>query len=985
MQDVNEEDNSAEKIENRSNDSKEIKEDQEIEDIAIISRHDTIEFKKRRVFYLSIIVASTVISAFLVNIDFIKYYYDLLFFSQDISAYIPILSHFNYIIDSFNILYLLAMFLAVYTLIKFGIWTCYERDRTELLIMHERGFSDKELIISKLREFRHFSIKGTVIGTALGAFIGIFFSYVYTVEEDTVSFIFPYAKYYFSFLPLIFLTYFPLLAIIMTILVVGATISVFYQIKSEIFGKDYIEEEVLGFDIVRTIKNNEKLILTILTIIIVISSSYFFIDTLISTNLMDFVDEVFDSLYTLDLYFNLLPLLLLLIIEIVYIFNNNKPKYRKINIAICFVIFDLFLLNEIALATLEYDPNIVIFINNIPTSDLFFWLFVMFASFALAEILANKIVGAFGFFTIFGILSTNLDVTNIFFLIILSFVAFFIFIIGASNINDKIISKSFIGMTTLTKDIFGRTQGFISPRMLSRRGIYTSMTASFLMFAILASLTSSISYTATINTYSDDAKWETGSDIRLGLAPYSKTIEIPVEDDIETLESFSSVEAATRVLIWNYYFTGFSESINTTELVLIEPLKYLEAGFYRDDWFTGGTTEELFNELFEDKNTIILDTDRARLLGKEIGDNIVIKNLSGNPRQIYEVRIIGLVDYFALGYSIEDNSIPSFGIMSIEMADPVFVALNNFALHEKNPTSCYLLKMKSTSNHDQLITEFREDTGIDYFDVYDCYSYIDIINKQGSSDELRFTPQILGSVAIGSLFLAIFGFVRINATLAPEEEQDYALLRILGVDKTHLYLITFAENFLLTITTLVTSFLTSLFISFSLNVMFLPKTALPKLFDLIGILDSTVASLLSITVVSLLIIILFVIPGLIVILNENYQETNYKEVIKSKSKFQEILYNPKTAISVTIVVFAFLLVIIDIYTEINLLEAIVSTVIAPWLNINDFSAFNINLLFYGIFFGLILSIRVRTRRILKATKDFTGRQKAGFSNQLHRG
>ena len=364
---------------------------------------------------------------------------------------------------------------------------------------------------------------------------------------------------------------------------------------------------------------------------------------------------------------------------------------------------------------------------------------------------------------------------------------------------------------------------------------------------------------------------------------------------------------------------------------------------------------------------------------------VILKNRSGNPRQIYEVKIIGLVDYFALGYSKDDNSVPSFGIMNIEVADPVFVALNTFALKEKNPTSCYLVKMESTENHDDLIEQLLSDLSLPYLDLYECLSFTDVIRHQGLSEELLFTPQILGSVAISSIILTIFGFVRINATLTPEEEQDYALLRKIGIDKTHLYLITFAENSLLIITTLITGFISSLFISFSLNVMFLPKTALPKIFDITGILDSTIASLLSLLVLFIIIMIAIIIPGMRVILSNNYQKSNYESEIQSKSKLLGITSNPKRAIFVTILLLVILVALVTTYTDSIFLNAVILTLINPWLKLNDFSAFNINLLFYGLFIGLILSIFVRTRRIIKATSDFTGRQQAGLSDQLHRG
>lgn len=172
-----------------------------------------------------------------------------------------------------------------------------------------------------------------------------------------------------------------------------------------------------------------------------------------------------------------------------------------------------------------------------------------------------------------------------------------------------------------------------------------------------------------------------GADVRAGLDP-ALVSHYGLQD--QEMGEFQWIDGRITSVL-RYYVNEKHAIVPKTDeaidLLMFDTKQYIDDGFFiRDDWFEGGTAEELFLKLNEDPNgSIILDINLAKEFKRNIGDKVVLKPYLDElaPTGIeYQLTIIGLVKYFPAGpdrqYSYDSNDYQPYGIMHIEKADAQF-------------------------------------------------------------------------------------------------------------------------------------------------------------------------------------------------------------------------------------------------------------------------------------------------------------------------
>lgn len=111
-----------------------------------------------------------------------------------------------------------------------------------------------------------------------------------------------------------------------------------------------------------------------------------------------------------------------------------------------------------------------------------------------------------------------------------------------------------------------------------------------------------------------DVKADVGADISVYLDSVDNATTV-----MNNVTNLQGVESATL----EYSFSGVS-SRNTLSITAVEPQEWLSTAYYEDEWFSGQSVTEAFQEMVTDNNTIILARGIASTLDLQINDYIAV-------------------------------------------------------------------------------------------------------------------------------------------------------------------------------------------------------------------------------------------------------------------------------------------------------------------------------------------------------------------------
>jgi ABC-type antimicrobial peptide transport system permease subunit len=253
-----------------------------------------------------------------------------------------------------------------------------------------------------------------------------------------------------------------------------------------------------------------------------------------------------------------------------------------------------------------------------------------------------------------------------------------------------------------------------------------AITFSFFTLLFTLIIWQNASYVTISQTGIEEAYFQNyGADLRVGPA-IELVAHYGLHPDTD-LRIYNSDNRISSVLRY-YINTKHSIDPNTDkqfDILMFDPLKYLEGDFYiRDDWFKGGTAEELFTELSRDNSSIILDSNFAKEIKKEIGDKIVLRphldHVLDSPTNIrYVFTLIGLVDFFpsniAREYSVDSEDYKPYGIVNIERADAEFqTPIWESRERDNNPANYWLINTFPDVNRDEILKNLEDYHMIEY-------------------------------------------------------------------------------------------------------------------------------------------------------------------------------------------------------------------------------------------------------------------------------
>lgn len=174
-----------------------------------------------------------------------------------------------------------------------------------------------------------------------------------------------------------------------------------------------------------------------------------------------------------------------------------------------------------------------------------------------------------------------------------------------------------------------------------------------LMFTIIA--WQGTSYSTVGNAGIQDAYFQNyGADITVAvdyqalLDPISLNEPWDVEESVGLLENRSAdIQAVLRYFI-NKGLAVAPTADTSMDIIMFDTVSYVENGFYfQDEWFEGGTAEEIFTSLSTNATkTIVLDKTYAERLNKGVGDSITLNPILRPGTRSWEMTVVGLVDYF---------------------------------------------------------------------------------------------------------------------------------------------------------------------------------------------------------------------------------------------------------------------------------------------------------------------------------------------------
>lgn len=320
---------------------------------------------------------------------------------------------------------------------------------------------------------------------------------------------------------------------------------------------------------------------------------------------------------------------------------------------------------------------------------------------------------------------------------------------------------------------------------------------TFLTLVVSVAIIQNTAYATIAQTAVDDSYYQNYG-AKIAVAPNPTTMHDPQggltgEEEAQLLAIDEDITASLRLYINTKHSVAPMTGTNL-DLLMFDPAQYLSGGFLlRDEWFVGGTSAELFQQLEQNNSTkhtengtapIILDVDLAARFLKNIGDTIVLKphydhlTPQGSSGIEYRFTIVGLVKHFPGGvereYSTDNPDHRPFGLLNINLASPQFQnpPLFSSPKPDKHLTSYWLLETRSGTDLEALKEKIFELDTHYVFDRRDTATIATILADSPYLTQTYEFYQVAGVFQYIYLFVGISGGALLLTTMFKEEEGE---------------------------------------------------------------------------------------------------------------------------------------------------------------------------------------------------------------------
>jgi hypothetical protein len=396
------------------------------------------------------------------------------------------------------------------------------------------------------------------------------------------------------------------------------------------------------------------------------------------------------------------------------------------------------------------------------------------------------------------------------FLIYISLIVIIFFLINYIDVRIELINA----ITKLLDKIFKK---FTRSRASLPIEIFIIITLTFSM-----SMISAFSYSTTLEENFDATNFITGSDIKMDLNNQRLYSVVPMEH-INIINSYTNVIHTTRIYLQRYYHAGIIDGVLTTKLLFINITDFRDVVKLSDEYFIGGTVEELFMKMANDSSSVLLDEIKAEELRANIGDLVSFTTNFGDNFNQFDARVVGFIKKFPPGYDTSDpeflSQVNSLSVMSIQfatysVASGGFSSVSGFSADENwRPTSSYLIKTRTGIKREQLATEIQQDLVLNQYLGGSQLIYIDEVIAEMEMSKNAINFQIFGTSALAIL---LSGFLVFNLLVVVDQYEKKALTR----KKTTI------DLFFMIILSLVVSWMISSLLIVFFEFQFFPETVL---------------------------------------------------------------------------------------------------------------------------------------------------------------
>jgi len=316
----------------------------------------------------------------------------------------------------------------------------------------------------------------------------------------------------------------------------------------------------------------------------------------------------------------------------------------------------------------------------------------------------------------------------------------------------------------------------LAERNMQRNAARVASTA-FLLSLIVGYAVSSFGQVATQSDYTRRLIYENvGSDI--GVLLNSTDIALFLREKI-----LSGVEGIESVTVEYRGFTGQTalgaDDYSSTQLAAINPEEWLKAAYYEDEWFIGGSAEQIIKSL--SNNTIILEGRFSDYIS--IGDNVSIV-IGGKNFNL-------IVAGFYGPSSADISGLPQAQQIRLRLISRSLISERIYTQVKKNVSSrAYLLiKLKPNANVDKVVSEIRSLPGVEW-----VTSAFEQIKLRSENFLLSGALNISQLGVFFSVIAASIGSALVTLVSLMERRKEITLLMVRGFSPKQVVSILLAES-----------------------------------------------------------------------------------------------------------------------------------------------------------------------------------------------
>jgi ABC-type lipoprotein release transport system permease subunit len=221
--------------------------------------------------------------------------------------------------------------------------------------------------------------------------------------------------------------------------------------------------------------------------------------------------------------------------------------------------------------------------------------------------------------------------------------------------------------------------------------------------------------------------------------------------------------------------SGFNVGGYSMTVKALQPTTWPKTAYYENEWFSGADISTAFNEMVNDKNTILLDRSAAQYLNVQVGDNLAIST--------HIVRIVGF-------YGLPKTD----SIIAVPYQYQQYISIiPEQLLTDLNPSSRsarILLKLKQGANGETVANTIR---ALD-LDTAQITSFAEQY-KQAQSNVIIYgatDAQRLGMVF--AVLAASVGTGLVSAISMKERSREAAMMSVKGLSYKQLLIMFLTEN-----------------------------------------------------------------------------------------------------------------------------------------------------------------------------------------------